>query len=122
MAKVTVRDAILANVFATILLVFVAGIWTASALVKINAATVLAPLPHSTADTLYEVGRYDLLRDTAVNCENSFNQVVAGSLNAQVKADWTTAILALCALGMLLFNAWFLRGVRRDMDALRSNP
>jgi len=119
---VTVRDAILANVFAAILLTVVAALWAANAVLKTNAVSAFAPLPHSAAETLYKVGRFELLRDTAVNCENTFNQLVASTFNAQAKADWTTAILALCAIGMLIFNAWFLRGIRRDMDALRSNP
>lgn len=121
MAKVMVRDAILANVFATILLAVIAAVWAASAVVKSNATTALLR-SHSPAETLYNAGRYELLRDTAVNCEQSFNQLVANSFHGQVKADWTTAVLALCAIGMLLFNVWFLRSIRRDMDTLRSNP
>lgn len=122
MAKVTVRDVILANVFATILLLVVATLYTAGAVLKTKAITAFAPLPHSAAETLYSVGRYELLRETAVNCEKSFNQLVANTFHGQAKADWTTVVLALCAIGMLLFNVWFLRGIRRDMDALRSNP
>lgn len=90
-------------------------------MVKSNATTAFAPLPQSTAETLYKVGRYELLRDTAVNCEQSFNQVVANSFQGQVRSDWATAVLALCAIGMLLFNVWFLRIVRRDIGTLRSN-
>jgi hypothetical protein len=107
---------------AAILLTVVAAVWTAGAVVKTYAVSAFAPLPHSAAETLYKVGRYELLRDTAVNCENSFNQLVAATFKGQAKADWTTAILALCAIAMLIFNVWFLRGIRRDMDALRSNP
>lgn len=123
MAKlVSVRDAILANVFAAILLAIVAAVWTASAVVKTDAATSFVPLPHSAAQTLYKVGRYELLRDTAVSCENNFNNLVTGSHSAQAKADWTTAFLAACAIAALLFNAWILRGVRRHLEAMRSNP
>ena len=123
MAKlVSVRDAILANVFAAILLAIVAAVWAASAVVKTNAATSFAPLPHSAAQTLYKVGRYELLRDTAVSCENNFNRLVTGSLSAQAKADWTTVVLAALAIAALMFNVWILRGVRRDLEALRSNP
>jgi hypothetical protein len=121
MAKVTVRDAILANVAAMIVLIVVAAVWSASALMKTSATTVFAPLPHSAAETLYKVGRYELLRDTAVNCENAFNQLVSATFNAQIRADWTAVVLAVGAIAMLLFNVWFLRSVRRDMDALRSN-
>jgi hypothetical protein len=122
MAKVTVRDSILANIFATILLAIFAVLFIASAVLKTNATTAFAPLPQSAADTLYKVGRYELLRDIAVNCEKNFDQLVAITFRGQVKADWMTAVLALCAIGMLLFNVWFLRSIRRDMDALRSNP
>jgi hypothetical protein len=68
------------------------------------------------------VGRYELLRDTAVSCEHNFNEVVTGSLSAQAKGDWTTVLLAACAIAALMFNVWILRGVRRDLEALRSNP
>jgi uncharacterized integral membrane protein len=122
MAKVTIRDAILANVFAAILFAVFAVVWTASAVVKTSATTAFAPLPHSPSETLYNVGRYELLRDTAMICEKSFDQLVANYFHGQVEADWTMAVLALCAIGMLLFNVWFIRGMRRDMDALRSNP
>jgi hypothetical protein len=119
---VTVRDAILANVFAAILLAVVVVLWSASAVVKTNAVSAFGPLPHSAAETLYKVGRFELLRDTAVNCENNFSQLVATTFKGQAKADWTTVILAMCAIAMLIFNVSFLRGIKRDMDALRSNP
>lgn len=123
MAKlVSVRDAILANVFAAILLAIVAAVWGANAVVKTNAASAFAPLPHSAAQTLYKVGRYELLRDTAVSCENSLNKLVPGSFSAQARADWATVFVALCAMVALIFNVWILRGVRRDLDVLRSNP
>lgn len=123
MAKlVSVRDAILANVFAAILLAVVAAVWGAGAVVKTNAATSFAPLPHSAAQTFFKVGRYELLRDTAVSCENNFNKLVPGSFSAQAKAHWATAFVAACAIAALMFNVWILRGVRRDLDALRSNP
>jgi hypothetical protein len=46
---------------------------------------------------------------------------VSATFNAQIRADWTAVVLAVGAIAMLLFNVWFLRSVRRDMDALRSN-
>jgi hypothetical protein len=114
MAKATVRDAILLNVVAAVLLAIAAAVWGASALVKSNAVGALEPLPQSPAETLYKVGRYDLLRDTAVNCERTFAQLAGTSLNGQISADWTTAILALLAMGVLIFNIWFLRAVRQS--------
>lgn len=119
---VTVRDAILANAFAAILLAIVAALFTWGAVITTEASTAFAPLPHSAAETLYKVGHYDLLRDTAMNCEENFDQLVANNFRGQTQANWTTAILAMCAIGMLLFNVWVLRGIRRDMDGLRSNP
>ena len=122
MKKVTVRDAISANVFAAILLIVLACVWSASALVKMSGARILAPSQQSVAETLYKVGRYDLLRETAVDCENTFNQVAVAAIHGQSKADWTAAIISLCAFAMLIFNAVFLRGVRRDMEASSVHP
>lgn len=122
MRKVTVRDVILANILAAILVALFASLWVVSAVLTTRGATDLVPLSKSVAETMYKVGRYDLLRDTAVNCEKSFDQLVSNTLKAQGSIDWTTLILVFGLVGMLVFNAWFLRGIRREMDALRSNP
>lgn len=121
MAKVSIRDAILANASALGLFVLVAGIWTASALVKTSAKTTLSPLPQSVGETLYNAGRCDLLRDSAVTCEKSFNQLAAINLKAQIDADWTIVALAALVIAVLAFNTWYLRAMRRELDTLRSN-
>jgi hypothetical protein len=118
---VSVRDAILADVFASVLFAVIGIVWAASAIIKSDTTTLLAPLSRSVADTMFKTGRYELLRDTAMDCEKAFNQLAAGALHAQIKSDWTAAVVALFAIGMLLFNVWLLRGLRRDIDTLRSN-
>lgn len=121
MEKVTVRDAASLNVLAAVLFFLVAGVWAVDAALRTSNAFSLPPLPHSVAETMYKVGRFDLLRDTAVNCEKSIDRLATSTSRAQANADWMTALIAFGAVGMLVFNAWFLRKVRRDMDALRSN-
>lgn len=106
MPKVTVRDVILANVFAIVVLLVVVVIWTTSAMVEGNAITVFHRPQPSSAEAFYKVGRFDLLRDTAVMCESSFNKLVVDTFQGQIKADGTTAAVALCAIAMLLLNVF----------------
>ena len=121
MEKVSIRDAILANAFALSFFIIAAGIWGASATVKTSAKATVSPLPQFVGETLYNAGRCDLLRDSAVTCEKSFNQLATNSLTAQIDNDWTVVAFALLAIAVLAFNTWYLRAVRREMDALRSN-
>ena len=106
MTRVTVREVILANVFVIILLLVVAVIWATSAMVESNAITVFHRPQPSSAEAFYKVGRYELLRDSAVTCESSFNKLVVDTFHGQLKADWTTSAVALCAIAMLLLNVF----------------
>ena len=98
---VTVRDAMLANGFAIVLLAIVATLWGASAALKDNASSSYTSPSRSVAETLYAAGRHELLRDSAVSCEKNFDLLAANAFRGQAKADWTAAVLALCAIGML---------------------
>lgn len=119
MTRPSIRIVILANAFAAVLFLLVAGLWAGSALRTQPARVSVDATGLSDAQTLFRLGRYDLLRDTADHCSAELKEVVADALTFQRGADRDTAFIAFCALAMLVFNILYLRETRRELDALR---
>lgn len=119
MTRPSIKIVILANAFAAVLFLLVAGLWAASALRTPPQQVSADAGGLSDAETLYRLGRYDLLRETADHCRADLKDVVADALRFQRETDRDTAFIAICALAMLVFNILYLRETRRELDALR---
>lgn len=119
MTRPSIRIVILANAFAAVLFLLVAGLWAGSALRTQPPRASVDATGLSDAQTLFRLGRYDLLRDTADHCSAGLKEVVADAIRFQRETDRDTAFIAFCALAMLVFNILYLRETRRELDALR---
>ena len=73
------------------------------------------------AQTLYSVGRYELLRDTAISCDKEFKKLVSGVMDLKSRTYSEVAAFLVGAVLVFLFNFFALRRISAVIEK-RTNP
>lgn len=73
------------------------------------------------AQTLYFVGRYELLRDAAASCDKEPKKLVAGAMDIKSRAYSEVSAFLVGAVLVFLFNFFALRRMNAAQEK-RTNP
>jgi hypothetical protein len=106
MKTISIRNLVLVNIVFSVLLLLASAIyfWASS-----NANRIAAEhsgTPDLVPNAFYEQRMYDKLRDTAVSCNRSQDELFVASMRSSAKYAGETAGVLIGLSVLLLLNAW----------------
>lgn len=120
MKELTPRSIAALNMLAAVILGVAAAVLFWSSQQSQDFAAVSSKGPN-VAQTLYSVGRYELLRDAAVSCDKEFKKLVAGVMDIKSRTYSEVSAFLVGAILVFLFNFFALRRMNAAYEK-RTNP